>query len=218
MKKNLTLIGLLMVFAFGLTIFSGCAEKKAIVKDEAIQEQKVAPTQTAPVAVTDDGAARRAKEQADREAALKAQADREAAQKAQADREAALKAQAARDAAAKRNAAALNDLNIQNIYFDYNKSSIRPDAREILKANTEIFTKNSAATIVVEGYCDERGTAEYNMALGERRAQETKQYLVNLGINASRLETISYGEERPADPGQGEAAWAMNRRVQFLLK
>ncbi len=77
MKKNLTLIGLLMVFAFGLTIFSGCAEKKAIVKDEAIQEQKVAPTQTAPVAVTDDGAARRAKEQADREAALKAPSGRQ---------------------------------------------------------------------------------------------------------------------------------------------
>ena len=197
MKKHLTLIGLLMVFAFSLTIFSGCAEKKAVVKDEAVQEQKVAPTQTAPVAVTDAEAARRAKEQADREAALKAQA--------------------AKDRAA-RNAAALNDLNIQNIYFDYNKSSIRPDAREILKANAEIFTKNSAATIVAEGYCDERGTAEYNMALGERRAQETKQYLVNLGINASRIETISYGKERPANEAHDEAAWAQNRRAQFLLK
>ncbi|KAF0158716.1 MAG: peptidoglycan-associated lipoprotein [Syntrophaceae bacterium] len=207
MKKHLTLIGLLMVFVFGLTIFSGCAEKKAVVKDEAIQEQKVAPTQTAPVAVKDDEAARRAKEQADREAALKEQADREAA----------LKAQAAKDRAA-RNAAALNDLNIQNIYFDYDKSSIRPDAREILKANADIFTKNSAAKIVVEGHCDERGTAEYNMALGERRAQETKQYLVNLGINVSRLETISYGEERPANEAHDEAAWAQNRRAQFLLK
>jgi peptidoglycan-associated lipoprotein len=195
MKKNLTLIGLLMVFAFSLTIFSGCAEKKAVVKDEAIQEQKV--TQTAPVAVTDAEAARRAKEQADREAALKAQA--------------------AKDRAA-RNAAALNDLNIQNIYFDYNKSSIRPNARETLKANADIFTKNSAAIIVAEGYCDERGTAEYNMALGERRAQETKQYLVNLGINASRIETISYGKERPANEAHDEAAWAQNRRAQFLLK
>jgi len=197
MKKHLTLIGLLMVFAFSLTIFSGCAEKKAVVKDEAIQEQKVAPTRTAPVAVTDAEAARRAKEQADREAALKAQA--------------------AKDRAA-RNAAALNDLNIQNIYFDYNKSSIRPNARETLKANADIFTKNSAATIVAEGYCDERGTAEYNMALGERRAQETKQYLVNLGINASRIETISYGKERPANEAHDEAAWAQNRRAQFLLK
>jgi len=198
MKKYLTLIGLLMVFSVGLTMFSGCAEKQAVVKDEAIQEQKAAPAQAAPVTVTDDEAARRAKEQADREAALKAQA--------------------AKDAREKKNAAALNDLNIQNIYFDYDKSNIRPDAREILKANAEIFTKNSSASIVVEGYCDERGTAEYNMALGERRAQEAKQYLVNLGINVSRIETISYGEERPLDSRSIEEAWAQNRRAQFLLK
>lgn len=196
MKKYLTLIGLLMVLAFSLTLFSGCAEKKAVVKDEAVQEQKAAPAQAAPV--VDDEAARRAKEQADREAALKAQA--------------------AKDAAAKRNAAALADLNIQNIYFDFDKSNIRPDAREILKANAEIFAKNGDAKITIEGYCDERGTAEYNMALGERRAQEAKQYLVNLGIGASRIETISYGEERPLDPGHDEKAWAQNRRAQFLLK
>ena len=186
-----------MVLAFSLSIFSGCAEKKAVVKDEAVQEQKE-PAKAAPPVVTDDEAARKAKEAADREAALKAQA--------------------AKDAAAKRNAAALAALNLQNIYFDYDKSAIRPDAREILKADAEIFTKNSGATIVIQGYCDERGTAEYNMALGERRAQEAKQYLVNLGINASRMETISYGEENPLDPGHNEAAWAQNRRVQFLLK
>ncbi|MFO7568674.1 MAG: peptidoglycan-associated lipoprotein Pal [Smithellaceae bacterium] len=195
MRKHLTLIGLLMILAFGLTIFSGCAEKKAIVKEEtAVQEQKVAPSQTA----TDDEAARRAKEQADREAALKAQA--------------------ARDAAAKRNAAALNALNIQNIYFDFDRSSIRPDAREILKANVDIFRQNPNAKVIVEGHCDERGTTEYNMALGERRAQETKQYLVNLGMDASRIVTISYGEERPADDRSTEDAWAQNRRAQFVLE
>ena len=209
MKKHLTWIGLLMVLAFSLTLFSGCAEKKAVVKDEtALQEQKVAAAQdTAPAAaqqaataaVTDDDAAKRAQEQAAKD-------------------EAARKAAAAREAWLKKNAAALTDLNIQNIYFDYDKSSIRPDAREILKANAEIFNKNGNATIVVEGHCDERGTAEYNMALGERRAQETKQYLVNLGINASRIETISYGEERPLDNRSIDEAWAQNRRAQFLLK
>ncbi len=197
MKKHLALIGMLMVLAFGLSLFSGCAEKKAVVKDEAVQEQK-APAKAEPAKVADDEAARKAKEAADREAALKAQA--------------------AKDAAAKRNAAALAGLNIQNIYFDFDKSSIRPDAREILKADAEIFTKNSNTTIVIQGYCDERGTAEYNMALGERRAQETKQYLMNLGIDAARMETISYGEENPLDPGHNEAAWSQNRRVQFLLK
>lgn len=198
MKKYLTLIGLLMVFSFGLAMFSGCAEKQAVVKDESVQEQKAVSAQAAPVKETDDEVARRAKEQTERETALKAQAAKEAREK--------------------KNAAALNDLNIQNIYFDYDKSNIRSDAREILKANAEIFTKNSSATIVVEGYCDERGTTEYNMALGERRAQETKQYLENLGINASRIETISYGEERPLDSRSTEEAWAQNRRVQFLLK
>jgi len=210
MKKHLTLLGLLLIFVFSLTIFSGCAEKTAVVKDEAIQEQKVAAAQEgAPAAVTtDDEAARRAKEAADREAALKEQAAKD---------EAARKA-AARAAWLKKNAEALVDLNLQNIYFDYDKSAIRPDAREILKANAEIFTKNSSAKIVVEGHCDERGTAEYNMALGERRAQEAKQYLVNLGIDASRIETISYGKERPLDNRSIEEAWAQNRRAQFLLK
>lgn len=210
MKKHLTVIGLFLIFAFSLTIFSGCAEKKAVVKDEAIQEQKAAAAQAgAPAAVTaDDEAARKAKEAADQEAALKEQAAKD---------EAARKA-AARAAWAKKNAEALVDLNLQNIYFDYDKSAIRADAREILKANAEIFTKNSSSKIVVEGHCDERGTAEYNMALGERRAQEAKQYLVNLGIDASRIETISYGKERPLDNRSIEEAWAQNRRAQFLLK
>lgn len=209
MKKHLTWIGLLMVLAFSLALFSGCAEKKAVVKDEAAtQEQKVAAAQdaapaAAQQAATDDEAAKKAKEQAAKDEAAREAAAREAA---------------AREAWLKKNAEALTDLNIQNIYFDYDKSDIRPDAREILKANAEIFNKNGNAAIVVEGHCDERGTAEYNMALGERRAQETKQYLVNLGINASRIETISYGEERPLDNRSIEEAWAQNRRAQFLLK
>ncbi len=197
MKKYLTILGLLIAMALVCMSFVGCAEKQAVVKDEAVQEQKVAPTQTK-TTQADDEAARRAKEQADREAALRAQA--------------------AKDAAAKKNAAALADLNIQNIYFDFDKSNIRTDAREILKANADIFTKNANAKVVVEGHCDERGTAEYNMALGERRALETKKYLVNLGIDASRLETVSYGKERPADAGHDENAWSQNRRAQFLLK
>lgn len=203
MKKHLKVLGLLMILTFSLTLFSGCAEKKAVVKDEAMQEQKIGATEEAATVAEDTTAA-------DEEAARRA--------KEQADREAELRQQAARDAAAKRSAAALADLTPQNIYFDYDKSSIRSDAREILKTNAEIFAKNSKADIIVEGHCDERGTAEYNMALGERRAQEAKQYLINLGIDGSRIETISYGEERPLDAGNNEAAWAQNRRAQFLLK
>jgi len=180
MKKYLTLVCLLMVFAFGLTIFSSCAEKQAVVKDDTLK------------AAQDAEAARKAKELADREAALRAEAAR-------------------RDAA-------FNAMTLQDIYYDYDKSNILPDARETLKINAEIFTRKSSARIVVEGHCDERGTAEYNMALGERRAQEAKRYLVDLGINASRMETISYGEERPLDNRSTEDAWAKNRRAHFLLK
>ena len=189
MKKNLTLIGFVVLIAFGMTIFTGCAEKKTVVKDEALQEQK---------AQQDNEAARLVKEQADRERALREQAERE---------------QAARAASA----SATLDGAVKDIYFDFDQSNIRPDAREILKANADVFLKNSTATIMIEGYCDERGTAEYNLALGERRAQEAKKYLINLGTKASLIKTISYGEERPLDPGHNEEAWANNRRAHFVV-
>ena len=192
MRKNLTLIGFLVLIAFGMTIFTGCAEKKTVVKDEALQEQRAKAAQTAQ---QDNEAARQVKEQADRERALREQAEREQAAKA----------------------AAIAEVNIRDINFDFDQSNIRPDAREILKANADILLKKGAAQIAIEGYCDERGTAEYNMALGERRAQEAKKYLVNLGMEASQIKTISYGEERPLDPGNNEDAWANNRRAHFVV-
>ena len=91
------------------------------------------------------------------------------------------------------------DSPVSDINFDFDSVSIRPDAREILKINANYFMKNRVSSIVVEGHCDERGTAEYNMALGERRAQETKKYLVNLGIKESIIKTVSFGEENPLD-------------------
>ncbi|HEX7416155.1 MAG TPA: peptidoglycan-associated lipoprotein Pal [Smithellaceae bacterium] len=129
-----------------------------------------------------------------------------AAQTADTTKEQPAKVQAAETAVA------VNDIN-----FDFDKSNIRPDAREILKTDADVFLKNSASNIVIEGHCDERGTTEYNMALGQRRAQETKKYLVNLGIKESRMKTISYGEERPLDPGHNEDAWARNRRAHFAV-
>jgi peptidoglycan-associated lipoprotein len=182
MRKNMTLIGFLVLIAFGMTIFTGCAEKKTVVKDEAIQEQ------TAPAAQSTDTV---------KEQAVTAPADQEQS--------------------AKVAAAATVEVDILDINFDFDQSSIRPDAREILKANADILLKKGAARIAIEGYCDERGTAEYNMALGERRAQEAKKYLVNLGIKASQIKTISYGEERPLDPGNNEDAWAKNRRAHFVV-
>jgi peptidoglycan-associated lipoprotein len=109
------------------------------------------------------------------------------------------------------------EIAVKDIFFDFDKSNISPDAREILNGDADFLLKNSNSKIVIEGHCDERGTAEYNMALGQKRAQEVKKYLVNLGIKEPRITTISYGKERPFDPGHNEEAWAKNRRAHFLL-
>ena len=106
---------------------------------------------------------------------------------------------------------------VSDINFDFDSSSIRPDARIILERNADYFMNNRVSAIVIEGHCDEQGTAEYNMALGERRAQETKKYLVNLGVKESLMKTVSFGEENPLDPASDEEAWAKNRRAHFVV-
>ena len=105
----------------------------------------------------------------------------------------------------------------EDIYFSYDSSAITDFAQRVLVEKAEWLRANPAATIVIEGHCDERGTSEYNLALGDRRANTVKNYLANLGIAANRMRTISYGEERPADPAHTEAAWAKNRRAHFVL-
>ena len=171
MKKNIILVGMFIVVVFALTIFTGCAEKKAVVTEGTAQEQ-AAPAQSA--ATTNEQSA-------------------------------------------KVEPAATAETAVKDIFFEFDKSNISSDAREILKANADFLLKNGNSKVVIEGHCDERGTAEYNMALGQRRAQETKNYLVNLGIKEPRIKTISYGEERPFDPGHNEDAWAKNRRAHFAV-
>jgi peptidoglycan-associated lipoprotein len=105
----------------------------------------------------------------------------------------------------------------EDIYFDFDRSDIRGDAQQILSSKADYMNANAALNVTVEGHCDDRGTDAYNMALGERRAESAKAFLVNMGVAASRLSTISYGEERPADPGQNEAAWSKNRRAHFVI-
>ena len=104
----------------------------------------------------------------------------------------------------------------QTVYFDYNKSDIRGDARETLKGNADAIGSGDGGTITVEGHCDERGSTEYNLALGERRANAVKRYLVDLGVPSSRLRTVSFGEDRPAVQGHDESAWRYNRRADFV--
>ena len=114
------------------------------------------------------------------------------------------------------------DLNMQKIlrtvYFDYNKYDLRDDTRAGLSVNSEWLKANSKWRVLIEGHCDDRGTNEYNMALGDKRANAVRQYLITAGIDASRVRTISYGEERPVDPGHSEDAWAKNRRAEFVIE
>jgi len=106
---------------------------------------------------------------------------------------------------------------LKDAFFDFDKDEIRPDQRDPLSADADWLKKNPTVRITIEGHCDERGTRQYNMALGERRANSAKEYLVSLGIDAGRIQTISYGKDRPFDPGHDESAWAKNRRAHFVI-
>ena len=188
MKKNLTFVGIFVVLIFGLTIFTGCAEKKSVVTNS------VAPAQTAaqPTDASKPEDTITPNDSTNKNITISGQS-------------------------ASVETTATPETSVRDINFDFDSSIIRPDAREILIVNADFLLKNRISSIVIEGHCDERGTAEYNMALGQRRAQETKKYLVNLGIKESTITTISYGEERPLDPGNTEEAWAKNRRAHFLI-
>ena len=103
------------------------------------------------------------------------------------------------------------------VYFDFNKYDVKPEYREVLNQKAQLLRQYPALRIRIEGNCDDRGTQEYNLALGERRARAAYEYLVMLGVNPSQLEMISYGKERPAVRGSGDAVWTRNRRDDFRV-
>jgi peptidoglycan-associated lipoprotein len=109
-------------------------------------------------------------------------------------------------------------LMLEDIYFEFDKSTLTPEARSSLIEMAARLSDNFEEKLIIEGHCDERGTPEYNLALGDRRAESAKDFLADLGISIRRLTTISYGEERPVNPGHNEAAWAKNRRAHFAVK
>src|SRR5687767_943549 len=115
----------------------------------------------------------------------------------------------------------IGDINknspFQPVFFRFDSSDVDAAAQQALNTNAEIMKKYSSWVVTIEGHADERGTAEYNLALGERRAMSARTYLVSLGLSADRLRTVSYGKEFPFDPGHDEAAWEKNRRAQFVL-
>lgn len=106
---------------------------------------------------------------------------------------------------------------LKDIYFDFDRADLRGDARDILRSNADWLKSNPSARVEIEGHCDERGTNEYNLALGAKRAQTAKDYLVSLGITGERLSTISYGEEIPVCQEHAESCWRQNRRARFVI-
>ena len=118
-------------------------------------------------------------------------------------------------------ARSLDDLNrdspLQPVFFELDSAEVNDASRATLQANAAVLKKYPSWTITIEGHCDERGTAEYNLALGERRAVSARAYLVSLGIDANRLRTVSYGSEFPFDPAHQESAWSRNRRAHFVI-
>lgn len=108
-------------------------------------------------------------------------------------------------------------LELRDCHFDFDKYNLTPEAIKILSENAEILKKLPNSKIQIEGHCDERGTNEYNLALGERRASSVKTYLISLGITQMHISTISYGEEMPIDPGHNEEAWTKNRRAHIII-
>jgi peptidoglycan-associated lipoprotein len=105
--------------------------------------------------------------------------------------------------------------DLRSIYFDFDRDDLKAAAKENLRHNAQILQDNPGLQVTIEGNCDERGSEEYNLALGMRRAETAKRYLVDLGVDGSRLVTVSFGEEQPAVRGSNEAAWAKNRRDDF---
>ena len=191
MKKSMILV-LCLVFTFtSLLMMSSCAKKQVQVEDTA-----GAPT--APPPDTKD---------------VGPSADERAAAEAERRRQAMLAEEAARKLEGE-----ISMFESEKIYFDFDRSELKPDARAVLTKKADWLRSNSKYKIRIEGHCDERGTEEYNIALGERRANSAKRYLINLGVKTNQLSTISYGEEKPADPGHNEGAWAKNRRSEFPIK
>jgi peptidoglycan-associated lipoprotein len=207
-RKSLSII--VLILCFGL-ILTGCP-KKTVVKEEP--------------------SVKRAEELAgEREKAAKLEAERAAKEKEAREKELARireeEAKKAREKEFGKSLVAKKEPGIEgevleskllkDIHFDFDKYDIRSGDAEILKENAALLMKHPTLKIQIEGHCDERGTSEYNLALGERRANSAKKYLVSLGMRADQISTISYGEEKPLDPGHNEEAWRKNRRDHFII-
>jgi len=216
LKRNLFWVGLIaLIFCLSVT-FTGCAKKVGLKSDVSTTQEQKAVTK-APAAGASSVEDQAARERALREQALKEQAAKEAAAKAAMEAAEKAKKEATAKAASTSAAAILKELQIPDIHFDFDKHNLKPEAQAILKAGAPAYLKYKEYKLVVEGHCDERGTVEYNLALGQKRADEAATYLADLSIEKERIKTISYGKEMPIVKDSNEAACAKNRRAHFVV-
>lgn len=192
MRKKMWIILALLFVIPGLLVTVSCA-KKTVKEETALQQQ------------------------AEEEARIKTR-EAEQTERQRKMEEESLQEESLQEEARRKLAAAQERFLNEDIHFEFDRSDLLPEAQEILRWKAAWMQKNPNVQVTIEGHCDERGTNEYNLALGDRRANSTKSYLMDLGISGSRLNTISYGEERPATYGSNEEAWAKNRRAHLTFE
>lgn len=192
MKRKLWMVAALFLVVPGLLFTVSCAKKKVASEPGMMQEESEAAKSAAEKAREEELARQRALEEQRLKEAEEAKRKKIAEERARFENE--------------------------DIYFEFDSATLLPMAQEILKRKSEYLKTNPNLTVIIEGHCDERGTHEYNLALGDRRAKSAMQFLMDLGVPASRMVAISYGEERPVDPGNSEEAWAKNRRAHFVIQ
>lgn len=190
MRKQM--IGFIMILSCGALLAGGCA-KKEIIKSEEPVPQVTKPVETMPEKPAPTPEPVKEQPVKEPEQLVSQEPLKEAVQ-------------------------VKPEMAFDKIYFDFDSYVLSQQARDILSKNADLLkNKDASLKIQIEGHCDERGTDEYNLALGEKRAKAALNYLVTLGIPAERLSIISYGKEKPADPGHDEAAWEKNRRDEFVV-
>ena len=209
-RRSVVILAALVVsLCLGL-VLSGCPKKTVVKEEPGMKSEEASRAE----------AERAAREKAEREGREKA--EREAREKERAaKREQEKSRELEKTLVAKKEPGiqgeVLESKLLKDVHFDFDKYDIRPEDEAILKDDATLLAKYSGGKIQIEGHCDERGTAEYNLALGERRASSVKKALVSLGVPANRMSTISYGKEMPLDPGHDEEAWAKNRRAHIVI-
>ncbi|MDO9566872.1 MAG: peptidoglycan-associated lipoprotein Pal [Candidatus Desulfaltia sp.] len=190
---NFIVFTLMLSLMLSLSLFLNACAKKGITEESVIEQKEEAAKAEEKIPSEEENLRLKAEEEkAAREARLKEEATKKEAQLRE-------------------------EFENVDIHFDFDKLSLTNEARKILAKKASWLQNNTNVKIQIEGHCDERGTNEYNMALGQRRANSTMKYLIIAGVKVDRISTISYGEERPVDPGCNEAAWTKNRRAHFRI-